>query len=317
MPTWHLGPRALRVYEQVRLLIQSGSWAPGTKLPTAAALAAQFGVAPMTVRNVQDRLEEEGYIVRILGRGTFVRESASRAVLIVDDEEATRVILTQHVARAGFRAIAVADPAAALEALRNDSAVVLVLSDVRMPSKIDGLEFIRAVRQRWPELPLAAVTGFPDDLAELHGAAECPALVILKPIRRSQIEEALRLVPLAAPGSGELRPVLVADDDPELRTFLRAVITEAGHEVEEVESSQEMVAALRRRPFGHVLLDLRMPGGGIDTAAAIAAEHPDTAIVVMTTDPHDLLASARGPVTFLRKPFGDQQVRDALRLRLA
>src|SRR6266545_5469796 len=57
-----LGPRALRVYEALHHSIRSGELQPGAQLPTIPLLAADFGVSPVTIRNVQTRLEEEGLI---------------------------------------------------------------------------------------------------------------------------------------------------------------------------------------------------------------------------------------------------------------
>jgi DNA-binding transcriptional regulator YhcF (GntR family) len=198
MPESYLGPRALRVYEHLRNQIAAGAWVPGVQLPSVVQLASQFGVAPMTIRTVQDRLENEGLIIREQGRGTFVRESVSPAVLIVDDERITRNLLRAYTTEAGFRAIEAADPATGLAVLAREPGIVLVFSDVRMPDTNSGIEFIRTVRRRWPKLLMAAVTGFPDDLTELHDSAEIPALLILKPIRKPQIDDALQLIARAA-----------------------------------------------------------------------------------------------------------------------
>jgi DNA-binding NarL/FixJ family response regulator len=77
--------------------------------------------------------------------------------------------------------------------LETDSSIAFVFSDVRMPEKQDGIEFIRAVRRRWPQLPLAVLTGFTDDLAEMHGTPEWPILILSKPARAHQIQEAIRM----------------------------------------------------------------------------------------------------------------------------
>jgi GntR family transcriptional regulator len=54
--------------------IQSGEWPPGTALPTLNELAAQFGVARVTVRQAMDVLAAERLIWRRQGKGTFVTE---------------------------------------------------------------------------------------------------------------------------------------------------------------------------------------------------------------------------------------------------
>ncbi|GAC1651069.1 MAG: hypothetical protein NVS4B8_25780 [Herpetosiphon sp.] len=193
MPIFNLGPRAQRVYFSVRDDIIRGELKIGTKLPAHIGLAAKYGVAPLTMRNVLARLEEEGFVSREHGRGTFVRERQVAAVLIVENDPGMGLLLGEHVSMAGYRPVIVTTTVEALETLVRDSSITLIFSDVRMPEKETGIEFIRAVRRRWPELPLVAVTGFPDDLLGLYGSPECPILILTKPFWASQIEETLRL----------------------------------------------------------------------------------------------------------------------------
>jgi DNA-binding transcriptional regulator YhcF (GntR family) len=189
-----LGPQARRVYTVLRDGLLSGEFAPGAKLPSHTQLAAQFGVATLTVRHVLAHLEQEGLVSREHGRGTFARARATPAVLIVEDDALARTLLQTYVTRAGYRPIAVSCSREGLAVLDQDRTIALVLSDIHMPGKQEGIGFIRAVARRWPEIPLAAVTGYPDDLAELHGKPECPFLVLAKPVRAQQIETVLRLV---------------------------------------------------------------------------------------------------------------------------
>jgi DNA-binding NtrC family response regulator len=112
----------------------------------------------------------------------------------VEDDPLTRTLLRTYVTKAGYRPIEASCPTEGLAALEQDRAVALVLSDIHMPYRQDGIGFIQAVARRWPEMPLAAVTGYPDDLAELHGRPECPFLVLAKPVQAQQIETVLRLV---------------------------------------------------------------------------------------------------------------------------
>ena len=188
------GPRAQRVYSALRDRIAQGEFGVGGQLPPHLELAAQYGVAPLTMRQVLARLAAEGVVSREQGRGTFVRPQAPPAVLVVDDDVALRTVLGEYVTRAGYRPILVADPAEGLARLAADSSIALVFSAVRMADRAGGLAFIRSVRRRQPTLPLVALTGSADDLAALHGTPEWPVLVVAKPFWAHQIEEILRLV---------------------------------------------------------------------------------------------------------------------------
>jgi DNA-binding transcriptional regulator YhcF (GntR family) len=205
-----LGPRSNRVYVTLRERILSGELRPGEKLPRYLELAADFGVAPMTVRQVLERLEDEGVLLRRPGRGTFVREAVPSAVLIVDGDPLVRALLCEQIERAGYSSVAMEDAGRALALLETDARIALILSAVGDLGGRPGVAFVRAARRRWPELPLAAVIASPAELDELHGTPECPLLILPRPPRASQVEEVLRLV-LARTPSGGSRDGLFAD----------------------------------------------------------------------------------------------------------
>lgn len=55
--------------------IHSGQWPPGTQIPPETELAAELGVSRPTIRQAMARLVSNGYLVRIKGRGSFVKQS--------------------------------------------------------------------------------------------------------------------------------------------------------------------------------------------------------------------------------------------------
>jgi len=187
------GSQSQRVYEALRDRIRTGELVPGTRLPSHREMATTFGVAPMTIRQVLARLEQEGVISREHGRGTFVRAQTRPGVLVVTDAIPVRTLLCAHVTDAGYKALEADGPAAARAALESDHTIALILTAVRMPTRETGTTFISLVRRRWPHVPLAAMLDDPDDLAELHGTAECPVLILTKPIRAPHVQEILRL----------------------------------------------------------------------------------------------------------------------------
>jgi DNA-binding NarL/FixJ family response regulator len=81
-------------------------------------------------------------------------------------------------------------------------------------------------------------------------------------------------------------PVLLADDHAATRAGARLALKGAGFTiVAEAASADEAVElAIRHRP-ALCLIDLSMPGGGIAATRRIAAELPETKIVVLTVSP--------------------------------
>jgi len=61
-----------QIYDQVRGIILAGGLAPGTRLPSSRALAAELGCSRNTVVTAFDQLLSEGYLEGHAGSGTFV-----------------------------------------------------------------------------------------------------------------------------------------------------------------------------------------------------------------------------------------------------
>lgn len=68
------GKLYLHVANLMRRRLDSGEWEPGAQLPALTELAAEFGVANVTVRQAVAILEDEGLVRRHQGRGTFVND---------------------------------------------------------------------------------------------------------------------------------------------------------------------------------------------------------------------------------------------------
>jgi hypothetical protein len=79
-------------------------------------------------------------------------EAAATVILVVEDEALVRMVVSDTLADAGYRVIDAvnADDALLLLGLRAD--VEAVVTDVQMPSKLDG--FARIVAERWPGMGL-------------------------------------------------------------------------------------------------------------------------------------------------------------------
>jgi DNA-binding NtrC family response regulator len=84
--------------------------------------------------------------------------SKNARVLIVDDEERVRQLLSRLLRQEGYQVRAVSSGREALEELGNDS-YDLVLSDLTMPG-MSGMDLLGEIRQKNPEVPVIIVTAF-------------------------------------------------------------------------------------------------------------------------------------------------------------
>ena len=80
-----------------------------------------------------------------------------RLVVVADDDEAMRLLCRVNLELEGFR-VAEATSQAELDVLLEGESVSLVLLDVHLGPD-DGLEIARGMRARYPEVPVAFVTG--------------------------------------------------------------------------------------------------------------------------------------------------------------
>jgi CheY-like chemotaxis protein len=84
------------------------------------------------------------------------------AVLVVEDEVMMRTKLTEELEEAGYSVIEASDGTEAVEILTLRSDVKIVISDVRMPGPIDGVELCCRVRSGYPGIKVVLSSGEPN-----------------------------------------------------------------------------------------------------------------------------------------------------------
>lgn len=110
--------------------------------------------------------------------------------------------------------------------------------------------------------------------------------------------------------------VVIADDHPVIRLGVRVALTRSGFQVVgEAADCDAAVAAAKRDEPDLCLLDVYMPGGGVEAARRIARSAPETAIVMLTVSASadDVLAALRaGAVGYLPKDMRPDRLAAAL-----
>jgi CheY-like chemotaxis protein/anti-sigma regulatory factor (Ser/Thr protein kinase) len=103
------------------------------------------------------------------------------------------------------------------------------------------------------------------------------------------------------------RRILIVDDDRALRHVLAALLTNAGHTVDQAADGPEALERLDAGGVDVALLDIGLPGAnGLDILTYARARPTPPVVIMMTADdtPDSLLAAVRRQAfRFLRKPF--------------
>jgi response regulator RpfG family c-di-GMP phosphodiesterase len=113
-----------------------------------------------------------------------------RQILVVDDEEAVRILIGRFLSRLGYRATEAASGEEALTAMARDR-FDLVLSDVKMPG-MNGMSLLAEVRRRYPDTPVLMLTGCENVSTAVDAMKGGAFDYVLKPFRLDQVETSVR-----------------------------------------------------------------------------------------------------------------------------
>lgn len=61
-----------QIVEQIKAAILSGTLLPDVMLPSVRSLSRELKISALTVKKAYDNLEEQGFVVTVHGKGTFV-----------------------------------------------------------------------------------------------------------------------------------------------------------------------------------------------------------------------------------------------------
>ncbi|WP_291270620.1 response regulator [Geothrix sp.] len=103
-------------------------------------------------------------------------------------------------------------------------------------------------------------------------------------------------------------PILIVDDEPEVRTALLEALQSRGYSAEAAADGEAALARMAETPFPLVLTDLHMPGGlsGLELIAALKQRHPDAICILITafaTLDTTIGALKQGAYDLIQKPF--------------
>jgi CheY-like chemotaxis protein len=124
--------------------------------------------------------------------------SRPRTILVVDDEEVVRLLVSRALHDAGYQVVEATHGAAALAILESGAQEIdLVVCDLVMPA-LNGRDLARWIGQHLPELPILFISGYPQPYLDEHDLYEPGIPLLRKPFLPSRllesVEEALSIV---------------------------------------------------------------------------------------------------------------------------
>src|SRR5258708_12853155 len=107
-------------------------------------------------------------------------------ILVVDDEEAIREIVSSRLTFAGDACLQAASGMEALAVLNSGEEFELMLSDLMM-AELDGIGLLERTKERFPDMPVVMVTAVHDISVALAALRNGAYDYLLKPFERDQL----------------------------------------------------------------------------------------------------------------------------------
>ncbi|MGA8068603.1 MAG: response regulator, partial [Terriglobales bacterium] len=116
---------------------------------------------------------------------------ANERILVVDDEETIREIVSSMLGGAHFQTRQAASGIEALSILESGDEFDLVLSDLMM-AEMDGTALLERAKERYPDIPIVMVTAVHDIQVALQALRNGAYDYLLKPFEREQLLATVR-----------------------------------------------------------------------------------------------------------------------------
>ncbi|HXQ69235.1 MAG TPA: response regulator [Pyrinomonadaceae bacterium] len=115
--------------------------------------------------------------------------------------------------------------------------------------------------------------------------------------------------------------ISIVDDDASMREAINTLISSIGFNVNEFLSAEDFLKSDRFEDFDCLILDVRMPGlDGLELQRRLIAANNNIPIVFITahySEEQRRIAMDAGAVAFLRKPFTEEELLNAIDASLA
>jgi len=240
-------------------------------------------------------------------------------VLVVDDNEKIRMVLSEHLKSWGCVTQNAVDGKGALRCLAESFELKekfdLIMTDIQMPN-MDGFQFIEKVKEMavYKQTPIVILTS----KGVMGDCRICNELGIegylTKPVKRAEIKSAILSIldhnimenlPWKSTSTNhtvsETRRkeihVLLVEDYPTNQQIALRHLTNAGYQVSLADNGQKAVDLFKSRPFDLIFMDIQMPVlDGYEATILIREQEKKAQAVLIESDPDKKKVFNRTPI---------------------
>jgi signal transduction histidine kinase/DNA-binding response OmpR family regulator len=230
-------------------------------------------------------------------------EKPGASILVIEDDPDLANLITFHLQKAGYRVRAVATAEAALVEIEHEIPDLISLDNDLPGMHSDEFANRLHANPSWDDIPILVLSVLPGDQERIQFSA----FILPKPVDQEELLGTVSQM-LLEPRQG---PLLVIDDDADVRMLLSTKLQKAGLRVETAPDGETGLVKAQAQHPSLILLDMHLPGmDGFSVLQALKnqRETADIPIIAMTGSP-DLKTNARarflalGASDFITKPF--------------
>jgi PAS domain S-box-containing protein len=140
-----------------------------------------------TIRIFLPRASTAAECTADLQSGAISPFGAGQTVLVVEDNPAVRQVASSTLHSLGFEVLEAENADDAARMLKDNAQVRLVLSDVRMPGEMNGIDLAHLIRQEMPEVRVLLTTGYVENDEKIEHLD-----LLYKPYRATDLAEKIQ-----------------------------------------------------------------------------------------------------------------------------
>lgn len=233
-------------------------------------------------------------------------------ILIAEDDRVSLRVISAVLEKADHKVVPFATALEAIEFLKKDDQIDLVVSDIMMPG-MDGYGFLKFLRndKRFSKTPVILCTTLKDKDSVIKGGMLGADDYIAKPINAKVLLDKIERL------RGKLvKSVLVVDDEETFRSTLAQILRRHGFRVIGAATAYDALQILNTNDVNMVITDIRMPNmTGLQLMDQIRENHPRIKIILMDNkcgekDKNKFMDM--GAIGFICKPFNNTEILSSL-----